>query len=586
MNMTIDWSDAVNSRVLVATINALDVINNTATITINSGPQIVGTPIHYLCNHNLDSHAARRVFRVNDPVIALYTGNGDTPSADNTTVVGLYGEIRRCRSIAGILFSLSGESVLINSTAIDGEKVEKPSIDVAGQTVTCRALTGQIVSIESQTNFRYSGAAGNNIYFDGVLWDTCPYTVNGAAVWGVNVVAVTVFGVFSRPLDKQTGWVLILDITGHDIYSHPFFFSSDGTKAISCDSAGNIFSVELGENNSITETSTYQFTGSHPAFTALTVNADQVECTIVQCLYADMQDNGTPTFGYLNYARTARYTSTAYDQSGNPLPANDVPRYKTIFTHDESHNFDIYITKIDITETAHAAAYLEFGDTIIDLIEQSWLCEKSVFQLITTGNSPVTEPIKQTINITQPRAEAKLVNINIKNNYYACYYRNESQQSAEISNPAGPQYTWYDPDNVTYNESTGINKGTAYQPSVNSSQQGPYRSKKINGTMLSAYDVSPPVNYEVTLQDNNYYMDILGALPLSALHIIGFEYYGMPQYAKHPITNDELTTWAHDSTQPPYIKFNGFDGIPLIWQGGPLIPPQSITLIPSNVRLV
>ena len=175
-----DWQKAANARVLIGTVTALDPGANTATITIATG-SVAAVPIHYWCNHGADNHAAARVFRVGDEVTALYTGNGDTPSALNMVVMGLKDEIRRCQVMDGLI-----------ATFDDGAQWNFKSIAaelIPGGTTTCGnnwwSNGLRTISWSMGASCRYAAgsvAGGPDIYMDGLVIARFGSTFNGAAL--------------------------------------------------------------------------------------------------------------------------------------------------------------------------------------------------------------------------------------------------------------------------------------------------------------------------------------------------------------------------------------------------------------------
>lgn len=196
------WQQAVNSRIFTAEITVLNIPDEAATVTLLN-QTIVDVPIHYCCNHGVMDHGASRVFRVGDIVSVLYYGNTDQLSSSNLVILGLKDELRRCRSLGGIL-----------ATAIDGSIVSglwSPSVPFPASSyyATCSGVNldtylfdGTVATKEKTSGFkvewcnaadhimwqwpsalRYRGSpVSAELYYQGVLAAIAPGMIYGAAI--------------------------------------------------------------------------------------------------------------------------------------------------------------------------------------------------------------------------------------------------------------------------------------------------------------------------------------------------------------------------------------------------------------------
>ncbi len=210
-----DWQQSANARVLPGVINALDTATNTATVAIATG-QIVGVPIHYWCNHGVDNHGASRVFRVGDAVRVLYLGNTSAPSASNLTILGLAGEIRRCRTLWNLMGALNRADGTPSGTALAqfgflGATVQQDTDQIMGGSNWWTDGTRTLSWAITQPNryCRGSNAGGTSVYMDGALLATTPVAVAGAALQGDDLLIFSSVGDVWRRSAADGSWTRI-----------------------------------------------------------------------------------------------------------------------------------------------------------------------------------------------------------------------------------------------------------------------------------------------------------------------------------------------------------------------------------------
>lgn len=237
MKLSLDYQQASNARVLPGVITeAVDGVANTASVSIDGGI-VAGVPIHYLCNHNLTTHADR-VFRENDVVLVLYTGAGATPSSDNMTILGLRDEVRRCLEQSGIVAGLlradgSSGGLSVGNWLFSGSIAMQQAVE-AGSNWWSDGT--QVISWAITQPSRYSigsNTGGTSIFKDGVVFATAPASIAGAALQGTTLVMVDFYGhVWKKPVGA--GWTRIYYRESYAPQpKQAVNFSADGTRAVS-----------------------------------------------------------------------------------------------------------------------------------------------------------------------------------------------------------------------------------------------------------------------------------------------------------------------------------------------------------------
>lgn len=577
-----DWQKAANARVLIGTVTALDPGANTATITIATG-SVAAVPIHYWCNHGADNHAAARVFRVGDEVTALYTGNGDTPSALNMVVMGLKDEIRRCRLMAGILFDLCigdpsifsyltktdtntlisvksiaiggiSEKILINTTT--DEKIERNSSSIGG--FIDWVGSGHIVSIESDSAFRYAQAAnGNNIYIDGYLWDTVYWgSLQGAAISGDYVIAVSDMYAYYRPIDKSNTWIVIPGLL-YIPKKLPILFSPTGLEAISCDGYNGIMYnllISSDFNNCVV--------------TANDTNTESgtIETTLARSkiLFADYSITGVKLYATLNYTYSKTYTNINNEE--NQICSND---FKIFYENG--------ITNININ------SYLEYNDITTELLSFSKVSNIETWSLISYNSNKTL--LKQISNTSATHKEGLIAWIDLRYNFFAKYEQNEITTTV-FTGAEGLQY-YCDPASIICDN--GIPVYQYDRPSNTSWNRQLTKSKYIHSTKLSERTWVDNSTYPIVRTDENYdcvsYIQTSWPMMLTNVLSEGLPFPCIAQVLrgigciKHPITLDYMETWFHDMTAPPYIKFNDIDNIYVLSMDIAGYMPENLKLV-------
>ena len=272
-----DYQIAANSRVITGTITALDVQNNTATVTLPFG-SIADIPIHYWCHHNVDDHGASRVFKAGDSVQVLYTGNTAQPAASNLKVLGLVGEIRRCRNLWNLVADIckADGTKAGQSKGIYGFLDSKAGLDAGPATGNYNYWTDGIRYITWAMNrpSRYARGAnsgGNIIYMDGAVLATAPVNIAGACLSGTNIIVIAGNGSVHKKPIKDGSWSQIFTQSDYD--SRPVAainFNAEGSQAITVNDTSAIdgccylitYSIS---GNVVTTTKANHLTGSQAA---------------------------------------------------------------------------------------------------------------------------------------------------------------------------------------------------------------------------------------------------------------------------------------------------------------------------------
>ncbi|QOX78715.1 hypothetical protein FY034_07165 [Trichlorobacter lovleyi] len=563
-----DWQQAVNSRVLVAQITALNVEANTATIQLNSGPLVADVPIHYLCNHNSDTHAVSRVFKTGDSVLVLYTGNAAYPSASNLRIFGLYGEIRRCLDNRGLVCDLN-TGAIINRTgsAIMCGRLPVYSISKSAPTRHINLLQGSIgdsVSIAGQSDwyglaefalswdwagFRYgNGSPGNKIYLSGEVWEAnTPGPVAGACIQGAYVVIATTYGtVHRRRVDKSDQWT---GITGPVFSGGPWLFNASGTVAVHSTGAGyQLLELIALQEYSITD---------YP-YAVNTYDADIVTHTTIATkeaiLFADYQGDQLVT-GTMHFSYNSTYTSTllSTDYICGTMPES-VPTY--------------WIDSSTFERTTTQRMWLEFNGASIDLMSHDLYSTGSAET--GTGSGGWGGTINGTVATSVNDYVAFLAGLDLRSGFYAVY-KMASQRT--INTYTTGSYTCA--ANVSYWPT--IENSTTYTGGGSLT-----RSKILNGQELASrscslanmgYTLYPLDDYDPSFDNIRFFTNTpIGAEILTwaflmfniaedseiTKPVIAEGMYGL-SHAKNGLTNDELTAWLYDPESTPYVDYSGGD---------------------------
>ncbi len=558
-----DWQKSTNALVLAGSVTGLNAPANTADVTIG-GQAFPAVPIHYLCHHNADNHAASRVFKVGDQVQVLYLGNSAAPSSANLTVVGLVGELRRCRTLWNLVANLNRADGTEFGTSYGQWGFLGPSI----QRVTETALGGynwwtdglRTLSWQMLAPSRYSVGSNNGgtaVYRDGALLATSPVAVAGAALQGDDLI---VFGYNGHVWKRSAATGSWSHIYSWDLY----VFTPAVAISINADCTS---AVTLVDNSG----------GATPycALVQFTISGDVVTMSWSDQLHSDAVGWNKPVA--VDYRLNTLLTATVYCSYTESITA-DVFNYSRVYIND-AQQCGVYSYNSQRTTVKEWTTQLRTPDQTHNLehtVQTDGFTSSGLMVGYTTpGGSPY---VASSISTIDYQSEASLIlGMDLRTNHLAVYRMQQQPKTLTTTTTSA----------TVTNTNCAINVSGSSSSTTNATGVVFYRSKELNSAIVDdrpsllcpPESISSYTHYLMPAASVTDFDPVVwssgGLVPVSTVALpmrsksYGFMSSLTSNFLVAEKSGDRLVSWKTSNTAT-YCNYSGGDVAALTGLSGPL----------------